>query len=342
MSPRTTRGRVKKNDDDGNEDERRLRRKEELDALHQEMELVAHGVTKTGHARRKIPRHQSVQRTQKRKLLEKQDDWTRMDKGDTTNRIRGSMAAAEERVIQGSFIFSNNISSQEGEKEREDDDELGQTSDEEEEGEEYVDVEDGGESYDDGEGDMVDDELEEEALQEVPRKVVASKSSKANSLRDNRPGSKPKRKRLQRLRSFRSSKMAEKHGAALGAHVRGKPGLAIRKLKQVALEAPSAPQIYSSLGMVYEDMLQESQRKGMALEFMDEERVSEEIEGGAKVSKVGRVSFNDEQRVSTDRRGDEMEVQDKLLRNQLDLAKKAYGSYHVAGTYYIISYQPRN
>jgi hypothetical protein len=58
-----------------------------------------------------------------------------------------------------------------------------------------------------------------------------------------------------RMRNFRSAKMAEQHGDALGAHARGKPALAIRKLQAVAKRAPSAPHIYSSLGMVCQDMM---------------------------------------------------------------------------------------
>ena len=57
--------------------------------------------------------------------------------------------------------------------------------------------------------------------------------------------------------------MAEQHGDALGAHVRGKPGLALRKLRRVAQVAPSAPQIYSSLGMVYEDMLLQAKQQNL-------------------------------------------------------------------------------
>lgn len=382
MAPRTAkRSRTKKSDIDGgdgedenaengdDDDERRLRRRKgEFDALHQEMELVAHGVAKSGQSVRKIPRYQSVQRTQKRKLLEKQDDdhvytqITAAGDGSTTNRIRGSMAAAEDRVIQGSLIFGSNISKQQQQQnetlQETEDDDVGLTSDDGDddnkgEGEGFTEEDDeGGESSDeDGEGDVDDDDDDDdnddggtEQLREIPLDSFAfaktSKLSKAKLLKaklrkEKRPSNARKRKRLQRVKNFRSSKMAEKHGAALGAHVRGKPGLAIRRLKQVAREAPSAPQIYSSLGMVYEDMLHESQRRGTTFEGkeVDQEadtRDTENINGSGKESRKPRVSFSTEIHVSIDFQDEQMEVQDAVLRNQLNLAKKAYGSYHVA------------
>lgn len=78
-------------------------------------------------------------------------------------------------------------------------------------------------------------------------------------------------------------------------------------MKQIAREVPSASQVYSSLGMVYEDMLRESRRKQPLL-------TSENAVSGAEAG--GTVADED--------------VPDKMLAEQLDLARKAYGAYHVA------------
>lgn len=56
------------------------------------------------------------------------------------------------------------------------------------------------------------------------------------------------RKKLYRMRNFKSYKLAQRHGEALGFLVRGQPQLAVSRLKQLAKELPKAPQIYSSLG----------------------------------------------------------------------------------------------
>ena len=101
---------------------------------------------------------------------------------------------------------------------------------------------------------------------------------------------------MYRMRNFKSARMAERHGDALGAHARGQSLAAVKKLEQVAADAPTAPQVYSSLGMVYESLLSDSRKKRM---LTSRQKTGEDVE---------------------------QDSNDK----QLELAKKAYGSYHVA------------
>ncbi|KAL3759191.1 hypothetical protein ACHAWU_001209 [Discostella pseudostelligera] len=61
------------------------------------------------------------------------------------------------------------------------------------------------------------------------------------------------------LREFAPQRLAKKHGEAIGAHIRGMSETAAQKLREVAKAAPGAPQVYSSLGMVYESMLTETE-----------------------------------------------------------------------------------
>jgi len=295
------------------------------------MELVEHGVSKTGQRRRKISRHQSVQRTQKRKQLEKQEELSQIEEGaDATNKIRGSKAATNERVIQGSLIFGGKT-----QKETEDEQDAGSladsNTDDKEGGESFVEEDEGDD--DDADGDYVgeeedgaEDDDEEEIVEEESDTEAAPKRkngvSPKSSTKRKKPrlssATRPKRRRLHRMRNFRSNRMAEKHGDALGAHARGKPGIAIRKLRQVAQQAPSAPQIYSSLGMVYEDMLQTSQRQQQTAAG-PQERTTQDAENGKP---AGGVSFSidaETERTTT-----------LVLSEQLGLAKKAYGSYHAA------------
>ena len=56
---------------------------------------------------------------------------------------------------------------------------------------------------------------------------------------------------------FSSQRLARMHGDAMGLHSQGKSLEAIEKLKELAEEAPLAPQVYSSLGMVRASLLNE-------------------------------------------------------------------------------------
>jgi hypothetical protein len=148
-------------------------------------------------------------------------------------------------------------------------------------------------------------------------------------------GSSKQRRRMYRLRNFQSFKMAERHGDALAAHARGQPRLAIEKLKAVAKAAPSAPQVYSSLGMVYEDMLKESRKRST-----DKVKGYNTDEGGGhqKTQSDPSLSVASEHKTddlpiaastTTTEPGDHS-IPDPDLGEQLSLAKKAYGSYHIA------------
>jgi len=100
--------------------------------------------------------------------------------------------------------------------------------------------------------------------------------------------------RLFRMKNFASAKLAQIHGDAISALARGLPDLSIQLLKKLARDAPTAPQVYSSLGMVYESMI--------------------------KVN----VDHN------IDNRNGDAASEHVSLNEKLDIAKRAYGSFHVA------------
>ena len=270
---------------------RRLR--QELDALHLEMEIAQYGTTKTGQKRRKVPRQQLKSRTRKRKLLEQQDDQMLAEETDLApKKLRGSKAAEKDEVLQGSLVFGAQQdrdaaaeSDVDSDREAGSEEEAVEEKDEEEEFSEA-----GDDDEEDGAADQLDDLDDDEGEEEESDKEAARQgSAKRKKRKKGRSLSMPRasKKRLFRMRNFTSQRMARRHGEALGAHARGQPKLAIQMLRQVAKDAPSAPQVYSSLGMVYEDMLKDAQRA---------------------------------------EKGDE----EDSLSEQLELAKKAYGSYHVA------------
>lgn len=277
---------AKKDDDQEEEEEeppRKARLRQQLDSLHEEMEIAQYGKTQNGQARRKVSRTDSKVRTKKRRMLEKRDlAELAVEAPVPEKRLRGSRAAAEDHVIQGSMVIDKEKEPKDQEsEEQEDDDEL--LSDEEEEDDE-------------------DDTAQVALASRPPSKASFSVSRGASS--------RPRRKKVFRMRNFRSARMAERHGEAMDAHIRGRPKEAIEKLKQVAKEAPSAPQVYFSLGGVYEDMLRECQRR-------QTDTTSEHAAGGGDGDVMDETS-------------DAVLVPDSNLAEQLDLAKKAYGSYHVA------------
>jgi hypothetical protein len=109
----------------------------------------------------------------------------------------------------------------------------------------------------------------------------------------------------------------ERHGQALAAHARGKHREAIEKLKGLAKEAPSAPQIYSALGMVYENVFREKREIYLRSENIDQETISIAPRGKVTDCKNGN------------KRNDE-KIPHPSLREQHDLGRKAYGSNHIA------------
>jgi hypothetical protein len=262
----------------------KARRKELFDALHREVEIAEYATVETGHRRRKTPHSQSAARTKKRKLLEKSDASERAMSRDNDGgqRLRGSSRAMGDEVVNGSHVFRG----QESDTEDSDNDvEMMDESDR------YEQLAESGVELDgdiDDDNDEEDTELQDETTenQEQPSKKAAGKQTRPEK----------KKRPMYRMRNFKSARMAERHGDALGAHARGQSLAAVKKLELVAADAPAAPQVYSTLGMVYESLLSDSRKK---------RRLTSREDTGEGVEQDG----NDK---------------------QLELAKKAYGSYHVA------------
>jgi len=142
-----------------------------------------------------------------------------------------------------------------------------------------------------------------------------------------------------RLQNFKSFRMAERHGDALGAHAQGRHRDAIQQLKELARDAPSAPQVYFSLGMVYEAMLQECKNKYEVGESTNrngagdaESEDDSDLDGdGGGVQNTAQNGEGDKYPESQlQHRGKKDGGVDSAFTEQLDLATKAYGSYHVA------------
>lgn len=201
----------------------------ELQSLREEMELVHFNTTNQGHARRKVSKQQLTERLGKWRNLERKDHESLLEDADETERIRGSAKALDSAVVQGSLVFN-------------------ETND--------------GQEVGDDEGDAEFSESDPEKLDEKDegdRKLKAA-SGPAHSSGTTTRASTRRRKKLHRLRNFKSYRLAESHGEALAAHARGDHASAIAKLNEIAKQVPSAPQIYSSLGLVYEDMLDQNEK----------------------------------------------------------------------------------
>ena len=82
------------------------RLKDELQELHQEMEIAEYAKTHNGQFKRKLPKSMSCARTKKRKLLEASDAKYSAVSMEVVNelRLRGSRVALQDEVIQGSAI----------------------------------------------------------------------------------------------------------------------------------------------------------------------------------------------------------------------------------------------
>jgi hypothetical protein len=262
----------------------KARRKELFDSLHREVEIAEYAKLETGHQRRRTPRSKRAARTKKRKLLEKSDVKERaMSRDDDGGkRLRGSRRAMGDEVIHGSRVFKG----QESDAEESDNDQ------------DVMDESDRYEQLDESEvqldGDIGDDDEEENT--ELEDETTENQDQPPKKAAGKHTPSKKKKRPVYRMRNFKSARMAERHGDALGAHARGQSLAAVKKLELVAAEAPAAPQVYSTLGMVYESLLSDSRKKG---------GLTSGEETGEGVEKDGN-------------------------HKQLELAKKAYGSYHVA------------
>jgi hypothetical protein len=312
------------NDDTGDSNTNNHRLRRQIDSLHQEMEVAQYGTDVTGHNfTKKLSKKQRKMKNHKRRTLEQQDalEQETHSHPPATKRLRGSRASLDDEVIQGSRIilpknekYSHRATDQTEDSAADDemqsadeaiDDESSQQSEHESEDEDLEDDEEDG----DGDAGKKEEAQGNTSSQAKPKKVhvKAATDSTSNKTRQTR------KKGPFRMRNFRSIKLAEQHGEALDAHMRGRHKEAIQKLKKIAREAPSAPQIYSSLGMVYCDMLREaSQHENNAHDVRRDQKGNNEMD-------------NDETPpTNSTGHGEE------LYTEQLELAKKAYGAYHVA------------
>lgn len=322
-----------------------------FDALHKEMEIAEYATGPTGQRVKRVPRAQAPKRTAKRKALEKEDFEMAIEVDDEEDedynddeedgdlgkkrkkRLRGTQVAFEDVVLKSmplgggggetstSKRKDSNIDNVDDNNNEDEDEEEVQT-----ESERYemlqevaalgidVDIdgknttEDNDEDNDDddeGNEDSGDDDDDDEMGKSTTDSTSAMKPSSSTAT-DSQPATtsaapptkKSKKNRiLRRMREFSSQRLARQHGEAIAAHIRGMSDVAVEKLSQVAKAAPTAPQVYSSLGMVYESMLAE---------------IEKEINGMAE-----GVDLRDKSFVA-------------LVRRELELARKTYGSYHVA------------
>ncbi len=133
---------------------------------------------------------------------------------------------------------------------------------------------------------------------------------------------------MYRLRNFSSHRMAEKHGDALGRHARGLNRSAVAKLKEVASAAPIAPQVYSSLGLVYESMLADELKKCEPLH--EEQLLTDGNEKNGETKEENHVEDKDAEDKSNEDKEMALLQEAKVTNSCIDLAEKTFGSYHVA------------
>jgi len=305
----------------------------EFDSLEAEMEIAGYGINQYNRSRRKVSRSESKIRTMKRKSLEKKDkevSAVTSHELSRQKRIRGSRAALDDGVTMSGLMFNtDDMSNIPNRKEINQDNEMldddinelnfsagdedendydsNQDEDEEEDDNDNNDdaADDDGDRYEMLADDLdidIGDDLEEEKEKVSKISNSSPKSSSAKSKARKYSG-RNIAKTMYKLRNFSSQRMAEKHGDALGAHARGFNKTAVGKLQQVALAAPVAPQIYSSLGLVYESMLRDEAQKAM------QKRSTEEASQSSTLDVTSEHIY---------------------LNEQLKLAKKAFASYHVA------------
>ncbi|KAG7356020.1 hypothetical protein IV203_000706 [Nitzschia inconspicua] len=331
------------------EKQRRERVMRDIESMHQELEVTGYGRSKSGHRRKVVPRHESKIRTKKRKMLERldrtelavmgeeDDDENEEEDSDRDDdhsvedgkgkwhrtrkkRLRGSKAALEDDVLQDSMVFQPPSATARKVKESRNQGDDDDDDDDEEEGEDLDDEEEFG-SDDGDDGPAI---AGKKIAKQLKKKDNAAKKKTSPPKKRNTTTTKSqavkKRRRMYRLRNFESFKMAQRHGDALAAHARGDHKTAIEKLKAVAKDAPSAPQVYSSLGMVYEDMLKESKHRYYDRKASGDSAATALEEGIGTNPSTAEASST----------ADAPFIPNQFLREQCDLAKKAYGSHHVS------------
>eukprot|EP00985_Skeletonema_marinoi_P027189 scaffold21932_cov107-Skeletonema_marinoi.AAC.1 len=187
-------------------------------------------------------------------------------------RLRGTRVAFEDVVLKSMPLGGETSSAKQPGNNNNDNDENEEEEEEEvqTESERYemlqevaalgIDVDiDGKDTNDDNEGDNNEDndesgDEEVEGMGKSNNDSTTAKStttvSKPTTTSAAAPKKKSKKNRiLHRMREISSQRLAQQHGEAIAAHVRGMSDVAVEKLSQVAKAAPTAPQVYSSLGM---------------------------------------------------------------------------------------------
>lgn len=306
-----------------------VQRAKVFDALHAEMELADYAVAPSGHKVKRVPRNQVVSRHAKRKKLQEVDKKEMTieaddngvsdsnDGGGDRKRLRGSKVAFDDVVLKSMPItvpalpalsgVDGNIGANNNDIGEEEEDAGAVIADEDDDRYEIlqdvaalgidlrgVDKEESDEESSTSQYEQSEDEDEQyEEDQVVKAKSQPSIAREVNNLsssvsKKGKAKNAKQRRLMHRLRDFASQKLAEKHGEAIGAHIQGMSETAVQKLREVSKSAPSAPQVYSSLGMVFESMLTEIQGDKQA--------------GG----ELGQ------------------------LQRRMELAQKAYASYHIA------------
>ena len=150
---------------------------------------------------------------------------------------------------------------------------------------------------------------------------------------------------MYRLKNFKSHRLAQKHGVALGQFARGCHKTAVHKLSQVADAAPIAPQVYSSLGLVYENLLLKQTKEGIPLKSNNNTQQQQQEKDNSNETLKNNVN-NQETATADDDSTPKKNNQHKEKNNEgeqntfmdtpehihlrMNLARKAYGSYHVA------------
>lgn len=301
--------------------------RKELEMMHREMEIATYATNQKGQPVRVTPKAQSLERTLKRKSLEKDDAKARaievtaeerkiLDK----SRMRGAKAAlalGEVSTETSDILFMEQNQAETSDQQYYSDSSSSSNCDDVsigmEEEDEDVELSNAEEDVEDDEEETADDDLEtskdgfvEKDLSRPEKKSRFSASE--DEQKQSRLGIEKKKgnisgikmaRTMYRIKNFSSRKLAEKHGDALGAHARGQQRQAVSKLSEVAEAAPIAPQLYSSLGLVYENILEESEQ-----ELFRRKKL---------------VLMNGEKTISASE-----------IVPIVKLGQKAYGSYHVA------------
>jgi hypothetical protein len=154
---------------------------------------------------------------------------------------------------------------------------------------------------------------------------------------------------MYRLSNFKSQRMAQTHGLALGAYARGLNKTSVGTLQEVAGAAPTAPQVYSSLGLVYQNLGEEKRKiheealKQWEIERSERERLRMEEhlnQDGMTLSE--RKSLNEQKEGYDLHDRDRVISQEEELRIQqrdiearhlgvrIKLTRKTFASYHIA------------